>query len=128
MDYGRIDLVLDHIQAPQGVLHIALYDREESFSRSLTPYRLWKIPVSANGNLRLQLDSLAFGRYALAVFHDENNNNNLDKNLLGIPREPYGFSHNPRSKWSAPSFSETVFEVTAEPLSLLVSLKRWKDR
>jgi hypothetical protein len=34
------------------------------------------------------------GRYAAIAFHDENGNGKPDKNFLGVPTEPYGFSNN----------------------------------
>ena len=33
------------------------------------------------------------GNYAIAVFHDLNGNGKLDRNLIGLPSEPYGFSN-----------------------------------
>ena len=47
--------------------------------------------------------------YAIAVFHDLNSNGVLDKNPLGIPLEPYGFSRNARNTFSAPSFGQASF-------------------
>jgi uncharacterized protein (DUF2141 family) len=44
------------------------------------------------------------GRYAAVVFHDKNGNGKLDKNFLGVPVEPYGFSNDAEGFLSAPSF------------------------
>lgn len=35
------------------------------------------------------------GYYAVALFHDENDNGHFDTTMLGIPSEGYGFSNNP---------------------------------
>ena len=51
------------------------------------------------------------GTYAVAVFHDENGNGVLDKNLLGIPKEGYGTSNNVRPAMSAPQFKDAAFAV-----------------
>jgi len=59
-------------------------------------------------------DNLPEGEYALAIYQDENRNKILDKNLLGIPTEIYGFSNNARSKFSAPTFEMAAFELTNE--------------
>jgi len=56
-------------------------------------------------------DNLPEGEYALAIYQDENRNKILDKNLLGIPTEIYGFSNNARSTFSAPSFNEAKFKL-----------------
>ena len=56
-------------------------------------------------------DDLPEGEYALAIYQDENRNKILDKNLLGIPKEIYGFSNNARRSFSAPSFQEAKFKL-----------------
>jgi len=59
-------------------------------------------------------DNLPEGEYALAIYQDENRNKILDKNLLGIPTEIYGFSNNARSTFSAPSFQEAKFKLNKD--------------
>jgi uncharacterized protein (DUF2141 family) len=59
-------------------------------------------------------DDLPEGEYALAIYQDENRNKILDKNLLGIPTEIYGFSNNARSTFSAPSFQEAKFKLNKD--------------
>ena len=59
-------------------------------------------------------DDLPEGEYALAIYQDENKNKILDKNLLGIPTEIYGFSNNARRTFSAPSFQEAKFKLNKD--------------
>ena len=59
-------------------------------------------------------DDLPEGEYALAIYQDENRNKILDKNLLGIPTEIYGFSNNARRTFSAPSFQEAKFKLNKD--------------
>ena len=56
-------------------------------------------------------DDLPPGTYAVAVFHDKNGNGRLDRNLLGIPTEHYGFSNDAREMFSAPSFTSAAFNL-----------------
>lgn len=56
--------------------------------------------------------NLPEGRYAIAVLHDENSNHKLDRNFLGIPKEGFGFSNNPKVRLTAPGF-----DTAAVPLS-----------
>ena len=59
-------------------------------------------------------DDLPEGEYALAIYQDENRNKILDKNLLGVPTEIYGFSNNARRSFSAPSFQEAKFKLNKD--------------
>jgi len=64
------------------------------------------------------------GTYAIAVFHDENGNGKLDKNLFGVPSEGYGVSNNHTHAMSGPKWSEAKFAVArAEQKLLTVALR-----
>jgi len=54
---------------------------------------------------------LKLGKYSFKYFHDENNNIELDTNVLGIPKEGYGFSNDAKGKFGPPDFDDTVFEL-----------------
>jgi uncharacterized protein (DUF2141 family) len=56
--------------------------------------------------------TLPYGWYAVSVVHDQNSNDKLDSNFLGIPKEPYGFSNNPKSM-GKPSFDDAKFKLDA---------------
>ncbi len=72
--------------------------------------RTLKIPVGMM-EYPLVLENLPKGRYALSVLHDINGNGRMDTNWIGIPREGYGFSRNPKIVFSAPSFDEASFHL-----------------
>jgi uncharacterized protein (DUF2141 family) len=54
------------------------------------------------------------GRAAVAVSHDRNGNGRLDKNFLGIPREPWGVSNGVRPSLRPPRHAEAAFDVPAD--------------
>src|ERR1700722_9002730 len=60
---------------------------------------------------QVTLKNLPRGVYAVSVFHDENMNGRLDKNVLGIPKEGYGASNNPRKSMGPPKFAEAKFQL-----------------
>jgi len=60
------------------------------------------------------LTDVPAGQYAVSVFHDENLNEKLDKNFMGIPKEGYGASNNPGRKMRAPTFDEACFSHQAD--------------
>ena len=62
------------------------------------------------------------GEYAIAVLHDENSNNKLDKRFF-LPREGFGFSNNMKVRVRAPSFDEAKFTVTSGRTRLEIELQ-----
>ena len=65
---------------------------------------------------------LPAGVYAVSVFHDENMNAKLDKNIMGVPKEGYGASNNPKKKLGPPNFDETKFQLGGAGQSVEIKL------
>ena len=65
---------------------------------------------------------LPTGVYAVSVFHDENMNEKLDKNFMGVPKEGYGASNNPKKKMGPPNFDETKFQLGRADQSVEIRL------
>jgi uncharacterized protein (DUF2141 family) len=71
---------------------------------------------------QIAFTDLREGVYAVSVFHDENMNQKLDKNFVGIPKEGYGASNNPKKKMGPPSFEETRFQLSGAQQSVEIKL------
>ena len=71
---------------------------------------------------RVVFAELPAGVYALSVFHDENMNEKLDKNIMGVPKEGYGASNNPKKKMGPPNFDETKFQLGVADQSVEIKL------
>jgi uncharacterized protein (DUF2141 family) len=57
------------------------------------------------------IKNLKEGRYAVRFYHDENQNQVMETNLLGKPTEGYGFSNNVTGRFGPPSFEKWLFEL-----------------
>lgn len=119
-----ISVRIDNIRSAKGAVYLAVFDHSESFPEA-GQARLKKIvPVTATGMLEIHLPDLPAGAYAFSCFHDVNGNGKLDKNLLGIPTEPYGFSNRARPKFRAPTFEEARVSCTPD-LPVSIKLEKW---
>jgi uncharacterized protein (DUF2141 family) len=65
------------------------------------------------------------GPAAVTVLHDENMNEKLDTNILGIPREGYGASNNPKKRYRAPTFAEAQFVVSQATQTIHINVIYW---
>jgi uncharacterized protein (DUF2141 family) len=54
------------------------------------------------------------GTWAVLAYQDANENGELDRNLLGIPKENYGFSRDAAGKFGPPGFDDAAIEVKDE--------------
>jgi uncharacterized protein (DUF2141 family) len=78
----------------------------------------------AQGSARCQFQPVPAGTYAVAVVHDENGNQALDSNFLGVPTEGYGVSNNRTYALSEPRWDESRFDLAAgENRQLTIQLR-----
>lgn len=103
-----------------GELRYGLFNSERSFEDQM-PYVGVAMPVVEAVQTAVFVD-VPPGVYGLAVFHDRNGNQVLDRNLFGIPTEPYGFSRNPNIGFKAPGFDAFAFTVGQADLTLTINL------
>ncbi len=75
---------------------------------SETPFKEIVCTLEPNSN-HITLPDMPDGEYSIFLFEDSNNNGELDLNFLGIPKEAFGFSQNPKLRFSAPSYEQTSF-------------------
>ncbi len=68
------------------------------------------------------------GVYAIAVYHDVNGNRKFDKNWIGLPKEPFGVSNNPRVRLGPPKFKEAAFEVNEVGANVEIVLNNRKSK
>src|SRR5690554_6516846 len=107
---GTLSFSLNNSPA-SGTLVVNVYNDANSFGDLREPYQQRQFEIT-DADTRYSLDDLPPGDYALLIYHDENRNGQLDRNFVGIPREPIALSNNYRPKGS-PSFSRAL--ITLNP-------------
>jgi uncharacterized protein (DUF2141 family) len=83
---------------------VALYNSEENHM-SNNPFKSAQVEVK-NGKAEVVLDVLESGYYSFSYYHDINSNEKLDKNFVGVPTEPYGFSNGEKGRLGPPDFKD----------------------
>ena len=78
---------------------------EKSFKRA-------KLSIS-NKTIVFDFTGLPTGNYAIAILHDENDDMKMNTNILGIPKEGFGFSNNVIGVFGPPGYSKASFNYNA---------------
>ena len=77
---------------------------------------------AAAGSQSIVFTQLVPGRYAVIVFHDENDNGRPDENAWGVPTEGYGFSNNAEGFLGSPSFDAASVTLDGADDGIAISL------
>ena len=115
---------LTGLASAQGNLYIAVYDSDDTWLGDETVLEQKVVIADArDGELVSAELQLPPGEYALSIFHDSNNNGELDTNFMGIPKEPVALSNNARPKFGAPKYKDAVFTVGSEAVVQQISME-----
>lgn len=105
---GKLTVIITGFNNETGNCRFALDDSKNVYERDDTVWIGKVLPIT-NKKVVVVIDSLEYGEYAVRVFHDENKNEIIDTNILGIPTEDYGYSNNASSWFGPPSWDRAKF-------------------
>ncbi len=121
---AKLDLRFFVKEEVKGSLFIGIYDSEQTFM-SAPKAKFKRIIVVDKSEMQISITDLPPGTYALSCFQDMNDNKKLDKNMVGIPSEPYGFSNNARPSFRAPRWDECTFYLPENGKQIDVNVEDW---
>ncbi|MCS7468918.1 DUF2141 domain-containing protein [Stieleria sp. ICT_E10.1] len=101
-----------------GPIRIAVYDSAENFGnpdRAIIKDSL--VPIDGFVVWEIQLSILP-EQFAIAAYHDLDDNGELNRALFNAPVEPYGFSNNARSLVGPPTYEQTIMERPSESTAI----------
>lgn len=114
-----VKVQLKNIKEYKGTAYFNLYS-SSNFPTKGKQIQQKKVKIKAN--TAYVTFSVPNGNYAIAMYHDVNDNNQMDKNWVGYPQEPYGFSKNFKPTISEPDFDDCKFSVNNSNVNLTINL------
>jgi len=102
-----ISVMLTDFENNDGVVYISLYSNKESFK---VRKALVRKVVKVTDTVKVEFKNLPKGTYAIACFHDANNNKMMDFYDNGMPKENYALSNN-NLYYGPPTFDDAKFEL-----------------
>jgi len=60
--------------------------------------------------MKIEIKDLPLGEYAISFFHDANENDAHDRNMVGIPKESYGLTNVEKKLSLPPKFKNCSFK------------------
>ena len=119
-----LKVTISNIDNEDGMVRLAIYNQEDSFPyKPFKTYHLDKASM-VDGKLEYFISDIEEGKYAITLLDDKNENREMDKNWLGIPKEGFGFSNNVKpSLAGAPDFEECTFNLKREYVSINIEMQ-----
>ncbi|MEO1260217.1 MAG: DUF2141 domain-containing protein [Bacteroidota bacterium] len=103
---------LKDIKSPgEGRLVFMLYDSADGFPREHDKALHKVLITDFSSSASHTFENIPVGKYAVVVMQDKNENKELDKNFMGMPKEPVGVSN--MEGFGRPTFEKSAFNLTA---------------
>ncbi|MFT8523348.1 DUF2141 domain-containing protein [Gluconobacter oxydans] len=117
---AALDVTVTNIPDATGNIRVAVCTKVEFLEpdcayHAVTPSRVGQVSVT--------FEDVRPGVYAVQVFQDRNDNQKLDQNFLGMPKEPLGFSRHPPMHFGPPRFADAAFSLGNQNSAISVALR-----
>lgn len=105
----------------QGQVLISIYNQSEGFPKKPAK-ALRSERIKIKGGTAVATFALTPGDYAIAVVHDENSNQDLDTNMVGLPKEGVGVSNNVKGFMGPPKYEDAKFKLNIDGKTIEVKI------
>ena len=120
---GKIKILVSNIDHNKGIIHYGIYDNAEFFPNEKGKLLGGFKNVSDVVKTGITIDDLKESNYAVAIYHDQNSNNEFDT-FFAIPKEKYGFSNNAKVFFGPPKFDDaSIFVGENETIEIDIELR-----
>ena len=108
-----LEIKINNLESNKGPIYIRILDENEN------PVIVGTSTV-INYSAEISFDSISPGRYAIQFFHDENENQKMDFNLIGIPKEKFGSSNNVKPLLGPPKFEKMLINLNQNKKIIII--------
>jgi uncharacterized protein (DUF2141 family) len=106
---GRLTVTVADLRSAKGQVGCTLYAGPKGYPTDAAAAfgRTW-CPI-VGSQAKCAFEGVGAGDYAVACFHDENGNSQLDKGMFGIPSEGTAASNNAKGFMGPPKYEDAKF-------------------
>ena len=120
---GNMSVRIDGLKNQKGQVCLNIFSTSKGFPNNNNQAVKARCVKAAKNSITVNFPDLNAGSYAVAVIHDVNGDNTLNRNALSIPTEGFGFSNNPKILTGPPKFAESAVFIAGSNTDIQVQLQ-----
>lgn len=111
----KLSVVFKGLKNTKGKILVWVFNSEQGFPMKAEA-ALKTVSVALEEGIvpRAQVLGLPAGTYAVSAVHDENDNQKLETNWIGIPREGVATSRDAKGDMGPPKYRDAMLEITRD--------------
>jgi len=117
---SQLEVVVKKIKNDKGNIRVGIFKEEKTFLKKAI---YGKVIKAQGSEAKVVFDDIAPGTYAISVIHDENENDELDSGMFGIPKEGFGFANDAMGTFGPPDFKKASITVETGKRTITISLR-----
>ncbi|RUT26022.1 hypothetical protein C0V97_08130 [Asaia sp. W19] len=106
---ATVSAEISNIPDNTGTIRVALCTEDEFLKPSCAFHAE---TASTTPRITVVFSDVPAGTYAIQAYQDRNGDAKLNRTFIGIPKEPIGFSRDPKLSYGPPSFEECALRFT----------------
>lgn len=106
-----LTVTVDGIAKQQGSIMLGLFDEASYKGDGAVDGASLKVE---SDSVTVTFEGLEPGEYAVRLYHDVNEDGEMNTNPFGIPTEPYAFSNDAKGRFGPAKWEDAKFAVDAE--------------
>ena len=116
---GPLTVTVEDIANHKGTLKIGVYDATGYDGGNSVNGANVKVDGASE---TVTIEGLAPGEYGIKIFHDVDDDGEMDTNPFGLPTEPYAFSNNAKGRFGPAKWDAAKFTVTEDGATQTIAL------
>jgi len=110
------------LRSNNGKVGLTLFNTEQGFPSEPDNAIAKKYIEIKDKTVLATFENVPIGKYAIAAYHDEDEDTEIETNWMGIPKEGTGSSNNPKSRMGPPRYKDCEFD-TRQTKELTIKMK-----
>jgi len=107
----NVEITLTDVRSTKGQIVVSAFTDNQSFiNNKMFMMKNFAKTNMSNGKMTVKFD-IEPGTYGFVILDDENSNNEMEYNFLGIPKEGFGFSNYIHSGFKRPNFDDFKIKI-----------------
>ena len=119
---GNMRVRVDGLKNQKGQVCLNIFSASKGFPSNDKRAIKARCVKATKDSITVDFPDLKAGNYAVAVIHDANGDNTLNRNALSIPTEGFGFSNNPRIITGPPKFGDSAVFVVGSRTNIQINM------
>ncbi|MBP1627088.1 MAG: hypothetical protein H6Q00_1563 [Holophagaceae bacterium] len=118
---GDVTIQIKGLKSSKGQVIVGYWTQGGGFPDKMEKVAAKQVASISGNTATVVFKNVAPGVCAFNLTHDENGNGKMDTNFMGIPKEGFGCTNDPRPKMRAPKFDEAKVTVPAAGATYVIN-------